>query len=650
MSDEKMLREAIDAISKKQRARAKDLLTRLLRADQSNPEYWVWMSSVVDSQNERVYCLESALRLDANNAAAKRGLVMLGVREPETGMLFARPMRRKWEVTAPKEEKEEKPKGFKGFWAKASIRNLSMGLGSLLLIGVVILLIVVIPKLGKRQAVGGLTITPDINLQTYIVRTATPVNTPTLVVRSPTPTFIGPTPLWMFLEATYTPAPPYINTPHPVIDDYRMAMRAYSRQDYQGMLTYMTYAARLDPQAADLRYYIGEAHRLLGDNQKALENFQQAIELNAYFAPAWLGIAQVRWALDPEADIEDALEKAIELDPGYTEGFLVRASYYISKGETEKALEDLATAEQLAPNSAILFVERARLYMAEGKFDQALQDALRAHEIDFTLLPAYHVLAQAYMALDQPEEALQFAQVYVRYETKDPQAWLLLGKAYLTGKNYEKALDAFDNALELQERLADAYYYRGLVYLELRDGKNAVIDLADAQRFKADSFEINLAMGRALALAERYEEAYRQLKSIDAQAQTDEQRAQLYYWRAIVAESYAYTTGAIQNWESLLALPEGSVSEEWLAEAQEHLDKLYAYTATPTVTTTATFTPVPSFTPTPSVTPTPSFTPTPSLTPTPSPTLTPSSTPTPTVETIPTYTPGPATKTPTPKP
>ena len=53
---------------------------RLLKTDQSNASYWIWMSAAVDTTKERIYCLETALRLDPQNAIAKRGLVLLGGR------------------------------------------------------------------------------------------------------------------------------------------------------------------------------------------------------------------------------------------------------------------------------------------------------------------------------------------------------------------------------------------------------------------------------------------------------------------------------------------------------------------------------------------------------------------------------------------
>ena len=61
MAEDIMLREAIEAIQSGQRERARDLLTRLLRADKDNPEYWLWMSTSVGSVKEQIYCLKMVL-------------------------------------------------------------------------------------------------------------------------------------------------------------------------------------------------------------------------------------------------------------------------------------------------------------------------------------------------------------------------------------------------------------------------------------------------------------------------------------------------------------------------------------------------------------------------------------------------------------
>ena len=104
MSDEPIFQEAQDAAMRGQRERARDLLTRLLRTEKDNPELWLLMSSVVDSSKERIYCLQSVLRIDPNNISARQGLVLLGATPPDENIEPTLPIRRKWEVGIDEEE------------------------------------------------------------------------------------------------------------------------------------------------------------------------------------------------------------------------------------------------------------------------------------------------------------------------------------------------------------------------------------------------------------------------------------------------------------------------------------------------------------------------------------------------------------------
>src|SRR3990172_12800557 len=78
-----LLDEAIAAAKGGDRTKAKDKLTRFLRYDQKNEHAWLWMSSVVESDRERIFCLNNALKLNPNNKTAKRGLALLGALPPE---------------------------------------------------------------------------------------------------------------------------------------------------------------------------------------------------------------------------------------------------------------------------------------------------------------------------------------------------------------------------------------------------------------------------------------------------------------------------------------------------------------------------------------------------------------------------------------
>ena len=69
-----VFQEAVEALRGENKTRARELLTGLLKTDQNNATYWVWMSATVETTKERIYCLQTAFKLDPQNAASHRGL------------------------------------------------------------------------------------------------------------------------------------------------------------------------------------------------------------------------------------------------------------------------------------------------------------------------------------------------------------------------------------------------------------------------------------------------------------------------------------------------------------------------------------------------------------------------------------------------
>lgn len=606
MAEDVMLQEAIDAISKGQRQRARDLFTRLLRADQSNSTYWLWMSSVVDTPKERRYCLQNVLRLDPGNKSARRGLVLMGALSPPEELKPIAPIHRNWSVI---ESEFANTTNFRLILSNVNRRTWGY-LGA----GILLISLLFLGIFGTRSRAGALAVKLTITPKPRTPRpTATLLPTNTPWVKTATPTFTGPTPLWMLLEATYTPTPLYIETPHPISEAFRAGLRAFHSGDLTSMLQFMQQAAKVEPDAADTHYYVGEAYRLMGELDQALEAYERAIETNPGFAPASLGRARVHLARNPDANVEEDLTHAITEDPGLAEAYLERAAYYLNHGDTEVALDDLDSFAKLLPESPMLFLYRAQAYLELGQTESALESAQQAYDLDRTLLPTYLTLAKAYIQVGVPKKGVDLLDTYVLYEKKDPLAWSLLGEAFFEQGEFEKALEALDKAIELDENLADAYLYRGSVHLAQEEGQSAVNDFFEARRLEPDSFGASLGMGRALWMAGRINDAVRQLKSTEDLAESDDQLAQVYYWRAEIFEDVGNYLGAAGDWQALLELPDEAAPEKWMIEVEK---KLLALTPSPTPTATATATPTPSATATATLTPTPTTTSTPIFTPT----------------------------------
>ena len=124
---ETMFLDAVNALRRGDKSRAKDLLTLLLKTDQNNSTYWVWLSASMDSPKERIYCLQTALKLNPENGTAKRGLILLGALAPDESIKpFSMDRPRTWEEKLLLANEKPKEKGFRAVIKSPITRLISM--------------------------------------------------------------------------------------------------------------------------------------------------------------------------------------------------------------------------------------------------------------------------------------------------------------------------------------------------------------------------------------------------------------------------------------------------------------------------------------------------------------------------------------------
>ena len=602
MAEDNMFQEAVDALRRGDKARTKELLTQLLKTEQTNATYWVWMSAAVDSPKERIYCLQTALRLDPENATAKRGLILLGALAPDENVQpFSLNRARAWEEKLLLAHEVPKPRGVRALVGSPALR-----LGGVVILGVAVIAAAVFGLLLPRRnaAPAQDTITPG--------PSPTFTGTPTFLnaTARATRTFLGPTPLWMLLPATYTPTPLYVSTPRAPqsIDQFRAAKAAYEKGDWEGFISSMELISTLEPEAADIYYMIGEGYRFNGNAREALANYNHALEINPDFGAAYLGLARARLLQNPRSNVEQLFDLAIELDPNFGEVYLERARYFLENNDPEAALVDLGRAEERMPGSTDVYLTYAAAYVEIEDIEQALEAAEKASELDKTSLRAYRLLGDLYVADTQWEKAIGALETYVPYEQEDSLAFALIGQSYYELGDYESAIENLNQAFRLNPTGLRRYsLYRGLSYLELGNADDAVRDLERAYEVDEDSFEINMALVRAYYLQEKFGSAFLKVEACRTLAETDEETALVHYWKALIQEKRGEAESAIEAWRALLKMDPDVMTEEMRSEAELHLRTIVTptntsragtRTATPAVTSTRTPTPTKTRTPT----------------------------------------------------
>lgn len=585
-----LLMEAIEALRLNDPKRARDLLTRLLKVDQNNAMYWVWLSAAVETQKERLYCLETAIKIDPENAAAKRGLLFFGARplDPETKPFpLNRP--RLWEEKLAEKPAKEKNPGTH----KPLLRLLTIG-G----IGVAAIALLYVLFVLPNSPLAGLRQTPT----RRFTRTPSPTATFTPEYRTATPTFLAPTPLWMLLPEPYTPTALYVNTEHPVTsrDAFDAAMGYFEDMDYQTTITLMEQILVMEPEAVDAYYYIGESEYMLGDLRAAQSAYQKAINIDPGFGPAYMGRALVNQALGNNENVLADLTRAIELDPSYDLPYVYRGAFRLELGDPETALGDLTTARTLKPTSALAHLYLAQVYLALEQNEKALEAAIQANILDATLLPAYLTLGKAYEANGRVEEAMGALQTYTLYVPDDIEAMIVLGAAYNARKEYNTAIDILSRAIALDDNNVEANYQRGVAYLATGLSDQAIHDFKVAVGYAPKHFEAAVGLAQAYDLDGFSGTAYVKMEAALGLAETDEEKALCLYYEALYLEKINDFNSAKDKWRALLRLPASAMSEEWRNTAMEHL----GVTATPTkfssptpVTNLTTNTPRPTATP-----------------------------------------------------
>jgi tetratricopeptide (TPR) repeat protein len=632
-----MFAEVQSAIEAGDRARARDLLTRLLKISQNVPEYWIWMSAVVETHKERTFCLKEALRLEPDNAAARRGLVLMGAAPPdESHILPARLQKRNWQAKFLSGEDEISKKAV----ALSKMQFVYMAVALLAVVGLVAFAV-----LGAQKQFQTKRRVPVINLPTFTA-VAVAVVTPTAVTPTPSGSL---EPLWTKLEATYTPTPLYVNTPHSINEAYRIGIRAFERGNLADAQKFMEQMATYEPNTADLMYHLGESYRQSGNLPKAIDTFNYAIEQTPNFAPLYLGRARAILEQDPTA-LKDAvvdLEMAVKKDTNYGEAYLELAAAQLQLKDYQNALDALDRAEKLLPDSPLVPLHRASVYLAKGDKDQAYENATLANKRDITMLLAYRVIGEVLQARGNFKASFEPLNTYVQYVPDDPTAWVLVAKAYLAENKTKNALTAVEDALLLDKNNKEALLMRAEIHMQNKNGQKAWADFTAVQKLEASSYEANIGIGKALMLLEYPGDAYMQFERMKATAIKSEQKTELLYWRALSLDELDQKVAALRDWRELVGLPADDVNPEWIAYANKRIIALVTSTPTvrprtdtptakptntrqPTLTHTATPTRRPTQTQTLTPTRKPTQTQTLSATRTSTPTLTATRTPTPT--------------------
>jgi TolB-like protein/Tfp pilus assembly protein PilF len=185
------------------------------------------------------------------------------------------------------------------------------------------------------------------------------------------------------------------------------------------------------------------------DNEKAIELFKKAIELDPNYALAYAGLGDA-YAMRvnnfgfPGEYLDLAIEmssKAISLDPNLAEGYKALGLAQESKGDVKKGLESYSKAVELNPNYAPAITNIGLIEFNLGKYDDALKWWRKAVELQPGYTRYYSSTALAYLYLGYDNLASAWCERALEFQPDAIFPQLILGNLDLFTGNLRRSRD-----------------------------------------------------------------------------------------------------------------------------------------------------------------------------------------------------------------
>jgi tetratricopeptide (TPR) repeat protein len=242
--------------------------------------------------------------------------------------------------------------------------------------------------------------------------------------------------------------------------------------------------------AAQPEYILAEAEFKAGNNAAAVNDFNQAIQLDPTFLGSYLdrGNAEVKLGQLEDASVD--FSRIIKADPNDASALANRGATYGQLGENALALADLRRADTLKPNDAGIEYNLASAEAQSGD----VRRALTYMNLSVTHGPtayAYRGRASLESALNDQAAAIKDMTAAIKSNAADPS--LFAGRAlyYQRAHQYKAALADDDAAIRLAPSVPDFRLMRAATRVLAKDTAGAIADLRFLRRMLSDAGNVD---------------------------------------------------------------------------------------------------------------------------------------------------------------
>ncbi|UCC41580.1 MAG: tetratricopeptide repeat protein, partial [Candidatus Aminicenantes bacterium] len=219
-------------------------------------------------------------------------------------------------------------------------------------------------------------------------------------------------------------------------------------------IDYFEQALELDPEYALAYAGIADAYSMLssynflsphGAYPKAKVAARKALEIEDTLAEAYTSLANIKYRYDFDwLGAEKDFKKAIELNPNYPLAHHWYGALLRGAGRFSEAHEEFTRALELDPLSISIRTSAAYVHLNLRQYEESIEQSKKTLELDPNYGWVHKILAETYLQKSMYNEAITLLQKAITISSGYLPA---LGCAYATAGNKEKALEILEELI-----------------------------------------------------------------------------------------------------------------------------------------------------------------------------------------------------------
>ncbi len=214
---------------------------------------------------------------------------------------------------------------------------------------------------------------------------------------------------------------------------------------------------------------------------KAKENALKAVELDPDLAQAHYELAAVHFYGDWDwTGAEKEFRHALELNPGDAESHRFYSFFLAARGRKEEALAESRKAQELDPLSISTQLTAGFVFYFAREYDKSIEQCRTALELDPNSAGAYDCTGSSYLAEGMYEQAIAAFQKATNLSNNDPARLVGLGRGYALAERRSDARRVLDQLRQLSRHTYLPPYFFATIYGALGENDQAFTWLENA--------------------------------------------------------------------------------------------------------------------------------------------------------------------------